>query len=451
MSNILDLIGNTPLLKTNHLDTGICNLFLKLENQNPGGSIKDRIALSMINDAEKKGLIKPGDTLVEATAGNTGLGLALVARVKGYKLILVIPDKMSKEKIIHLRAMGAQVIMTRSDVLKGHVDYYQDRAERIAKETPGSYYINQFENPANPYAHKITTGPEIFDQLKGNVDAIVCGVGSGGTISGLTQFFKEIDHYTEMVLADPKGSVLAEFVKTQKIGQAGSWMVEGIGEDFIPPILDLSSVKKAYTISDKESMDTSRLLLEKEGVFAGSSSGTLVAAALKYCKEQKEPRNVVTFVCDTGNKYLNKFWDDHWYFREGFVSEPGSVSIAQLVKSFTSGGPYPSVDAGTSIYHTFKKMRLAGIDCIVVTENDEFAGIADTNRLIRAIKFGMQAHAPVSYCLAQNWTSVQVNDHVDRIRDILAIGNHPVLFDGEKLLGIVTTNDFLDFWKLQKR
>lgn len=445
----MSLIGNTPLLEVDHLDTGLCRLFLKLENQNPGGSIKDRIALSMINDAEQKGILNEGTTLVEATAGNTGLGLALVARLKGYRLILVIPDKMSMEKITHLRAMGAEVVITRSDVMKGDKDYYQDKAQEIASQIPESIYINQFENQANPLAHETTTGPEILEQLGGKIDAVVCGVGSGGTITGLSRFFAKKNMPVEMILADPKGSVLAEYVKTGQVENAGAWLVEGIGEDFIPPIVDLSRVSKTYTITDQESFETARILLEKEGILAGSSSGTLIAAALRYCREQKTPKNVVSFVCDTGNKYLNKFWDNSWYLREGYAKAPGKVTIGDIVKGNTHGGSYPSVDSGVSIYHTYNQMRLTGIECMVITENDEFAGITDINRLIRAIKHGMLAHAPVSACMAQNWTSVQINDPVERIQNILSIGNHPVLFDGAALLGIISPKDYMDFWRLK--
>src|SRR4051794_18600993 len=205
--NVLQTIGNTPLLRVHNFDTGKCSLYLKLENQNPGGSIKDRIGRSMIEAAEREGKIKPGSTLVEATAGNTGLGLALVASQKGYKLVLVIPDKMSQEKIFHLKALGAEVVMTRSDVLKGHPEYYQDMARRIARER-GGFFVNQFENPANPAAHEASTGPEIWDQMEHTLDAVVCGVGSGGTLTGLGRFFGKVAPHVEMVLADPKGSVL---------------------------------------------------------------------------------------------------------------------------------------------------------------------------------------------------------------------------------------------------
>ncbi len=260
-SNILQMIGHTPLVAVTRLDTGPCRLFLKLENQNPGGSIKDRIGLYLIEAAEREGRLAPGGTLIEATAGNTGLGLALVAAQKGYRLLLVIPDKMSQEKIFHLKAMGAEVVLTRSDVTKGHPEYYRDLAERLARETPNSFLVNQFGNPANPRAHEETTAPEIWEQMDHKVDAAVCGVGTGGTLTGLSRYFARVAPDLEMVLADPAGSVLAEYVKTGKMPQEhGSWLVEGIGGDYVPPVADLSRVRSAYTITDAESFKTCREL-----------------------------------------------------------------------------------------------------------------------------------------------------------------------------------------------
>ena len=311
-NNILDTIGNTPVVKLSRLKTGVSSLYLKLENQNPGGSIKDRTGLNMIVQAEKRGDIHPGQLLVEATAGNTGLGLALTSRMRGYKLLLVIPDKMSREKINHLNALGVETVITRSDVGKGHPEYYQDLAARIAKER-GGYYINQFENPDNPETHYLTTGPEIWEQLEHKVDAVVVGVGSSGTLSGLTKFFKQVSPQTEFILADPKGSVLADYVNLKKLRtDAGSWFVEGIGEDFIPKLADFSLVKKAYEVSDEESFSAARLLLREEGILAGSSTGTLLSAALRYCREQTTPKRVVTLACDSGNKYLSKMFNDNW-------------------------------------------------------------------------------------------------------------------------------------------
>lgn len=321
MSNdILGLIGNTPLVKLQHLDTGPCELFLKLECQNPTGSIKDRIAIEIIDRAEKLHQLQPGGTLIEATAGNTGLGLALVAALKKYRLIVVMPDKMSTEKMAHLRALGAEVIVTRSDVQKGHPEYYQDMAQQLAAKTPNSFYVNQFENPGNPAAHEKTTGPEIWEQMQGRIDAFVVGVGSGGTLSGVGHYLRRQNPAIEIILADPEGSILAHFFRTQQIKEAGSWLVEGIGEDFVPTNCDLSIVSDAITVPDKIAFSAIRELLKKEGILAGTSSGTLLHAALSYCRKQKSAKRVVTLVCDTGNKYLSKAYNRDWLMQHGLLS-----------------------------------------------------------------------------------------------------------------------------------
>src|SRR5215467_1931518 len=333
----LALIGNTPMLELTHFDTGPCRLFVKLENQNPGGSIKDRIGLSMIEAAEHEGRIKPGDTIIEATAGNTGLGLALVGVLKGYHVLLIVPDKMAREKIQHLRALGAEVRITRSDVGKGHPDYYQDKAERLARETD-AFYVNQFANPANPKAHEETTGPEIWEQMEHDVDAVVLGIGSGGTLTGIGRFLRRVAPKVQIVLADPLGSILAPYVRTGELVQAGSWAAEGIGEDFIPPNADLSLVDRAYSVSDKEAVETARALLAKEGILGGSSSGTLLAAALRYCREQTEPKRVVTLVPDSGNKYLSKVYNPTFLAQEGWTHQDRHGTVRDVVINRYSEG-----------------------------------------------------------------------------------------------------------------
>ena len=312
-SNILDMVGNTPLLKINNIDTGICELFVKLENLNPGGSIKDRVGLQMIEDAEKNGSLNTGGTIVECTAGNTGLGLALAAKLKGYKLILVIPDKMSQEKVMHLEAMGVDIVFTRSDVEKGHPEHYQDLAAKIVSETPGSFFSDQFNNPSNPYIHETTTGPEIWNQMDGDIDAFVAGVGTGGTISGVGKFLKSKNPNLKLVVADPIGSVVADAVnKGSYKYENGSWLVEGIGEDHIPGNLNLDIIDEGIYVSDKKAFEMLNKLLQVEGILAGTSCGTLLEAAVEWCKAQKEPKKVVTLICDTGNKYLSKAYNKEW-------------------------------------------------------------------------------------------------------------------------------------------
>ena len=330
-NSVIEMIGNTPILALRTFDTGPCRLLLKLENQNPGGSIKDRIGLSMIEAAERDGQIKPGGTLIEATAGNTGLGLALVAAQKGYKMLVIVPDKMSQEKIFHLRALGAEVMMTRSDVTKGHPDYYQDVAERLSGEMDNSLWVNQFANPANPEAHETGTGPEIWAQTEGRIDAMVCGVGSGGTITGLARFFRQVKPSVEMILADPEGSILAGMVNDGVAGDLSSWLVEGIGEDFVSPNCDIDLISKAYAIPDHESLAAAGELLAREGVLAGSSAGTLLAAALRYCREQTEPKTVVTLIPDSGNKYLSKMYNAHWMADQGFAERLRHGDLRDLI------------------------------------------------------------------------------------------------------------------------
>src|SRR6056297_996453 len=384
--NVLELIGNTPVVRVNHLDTGPCELFVKLESQNPGGSIKDRIGLIMIEEAEKRGDLKPGATLVEGTAGNTGLGLALVAAQKGYRMILVIPDKMSREKISNLKAMGAEVVITRSDVGKGHPEYYQDLAQRIADETPGSYFINQFGNPDNPLAHETMTGPEIWQQMNGDLDAIVIGVGSSGTITGLSRFFAEAAPDLEIVLADPQGSILAEYIATGNVREdGGGWLVEGIGEDFLPSISDFSRVSKAYTISDKESFITARELLKREGLLGGSSTGTLMAAAREYCREQTEPKRVLTLVCDTGNKYLSKVYNDYWMREQGFLDIESHGDLRDLIARPVEKHDAIVVRPDEPLSNAYKRMKLYDVSQLTVLEDGRIVGIIDESDLLLAV------------------------------------------------------------------
>jgi cystathionine beta-synthase len=384
----LEMIGSTPMLELTHFDTGPCRLFVKLESQNPGGSIKDRIGLSMIEAAERDGHLKPGGTIVEATAGNTGLGLAQVGTLKGYRTLLIVPDKMAREKIQHLRALGAEVRITRSDVGKGHPEYYQDLAARIAGEMNNAFYVNQFANPANPDAHEKTTGPEIWEQMEHDVDAVVVGVGSGGTMTGIGRFFRRVNPKTEMVLADPQGSILAHYVRTGKLIEAGSWAIEGIGEDFIPPNADMSLVTSAYSISDKESVEAARALLAKEGILGGSSSGTLLAAALRYCREQTARKRVVTLVPDSGNKYLSKMYNDYWVIEQGLTDRKLQGDLSDLItRRFDSGG---SVTVGPSdtLLIAYNRMRGADVSQLPVVEHDRIVGIIDESDILANVEGG---------------------------------------------------------------
>jgi cystathionine beta-synthase len=444
---VLDLIGNTPLVEITRLETGPCRLFLKLEHQNPGGSIKDRIALSMIEAAEREERIGKGSLLVEATAGNTGLGLALVAAQKGYRLLIVVPDKMSQEKIFHLRAMGAEVVMTRSDVTKGHPDYYQDRAAAIARDTPGAFYVNQFANPANPRAHETGTGPEIWAQMQQQVGAVVAGVGTGGTITGLSRYFASVSPATEMVLADPAGSILADYVNTGRPRQeVGSWLVEGIGEDFIPPVADLSRVKKAYSIPDKEAFETCRTLLMKEGILAGTSSGTLIAAALRYCREQAEPRRVVSFVCDSGNKYLSKVYNDYWMLDHGFIERETYGDLRDLISRRHREHAVATVNADETVNAAYQRMKLYDVSQLPVLREGRIAGIVTEEDILLEV-YGNPRHfnEPVSAAMESKLVTLSPEEPVEKLREIFERGMVAIVVDRGEFLGLITRMDLLNW------
>lgn len=450
---VLGLIGNTPIVEITRFDTGPCRLWVKLESQNPGGSIKDRIALSMIETAERDGRLQPGMTIVEATAGNTGLGLALVAARKGYRLILVVPDKMAREKIMNLKALGAEVRMTRSDVGKGHPEYYQDVAQRIAEET-GAFYVNQFANDSNPLAHETTTGPEIWQQLGGQVDAVVCGVGSGGTLTGLGRFFRKVSPATQMVLADPVGSVLTRYVETGELGQAGSWAVEGVGEDFIPPVADMSLVSKAYSIPDEESFETARRLLIEEGILAGSSSGTLVAAALRYCREQTEPKRVVTLICDSGNKYLSKMFNDYWMLDQGFVRRPQTGTVADLVTRRHDQGGTITVGPDDTLKTAYGRMRAADVSQLPVMEDGRLVGLLDESDLLRIVLEAPEGTPPfarlVRDAMVRNLQTLDAGAPLEALTPIFAADRIAIITEGNRFLGLVTRVDLINHLRLKQ-
>jgi cystathionine beta-synthase len=449
---ILSLIGDTPLVEITQLDTGPCQLFLKLENQNPGGSIKDRIALSMIEAAEAEGNLQPGGTVVEATAGNTGLGLALVAGAKGYRVLLVIPDKMSQEKISHVRALGAEVRITRSDVTRGHPEYYQDVAARLAQEIPGAFYVNQFGNPANPLAHERTTGPEIWEQMRHDVDAIVVGVGSGGTLTGLGRFFNRVKprRGIEMVLADPAGSILYEYVREGKFGEAGNWAVEGIGEDFIPEIADMSLVTEAFQIGDEESFATVRELLRKEGIFGGSSTGTLVAGALRYCREQTKAKRVVSFVPDTGNKYLSKMYDDFWMAEQGFIHRPPHGDLSDLISHRYEAGEVITVGPDDSLLTAFKRMRDSDVSQLpVVDQNGRAMGILDeSDVLVKVHRDPLHFNDPVKSAMTDKLETLSPTAKIKDLLDVFDRGRVAIVMEDDRFLGLVTRSDLLSYLRL---
>jgi cystathionine beta-synthase len=446
MTSILDLIGNTPVIEAQRLDTGAARLFLKLENQNPGGSIKDRVALAMIEAAERERKIQPGSLIVEATAGNTGLGLALVAAQKGYRLLIVVPDKMSQEKIFHLKALGAEVQLTRSDVRKGHPEYYQEMADRLAREK-GGFYVNQFANEANPWAHEHSTGPEIWQQMNQQVDAVVCGVGTGGTITGLSRFFARVSPHTEMVLADPAGSILTPLVKTGKAPpEVGTWVVEGIGEDFVPPVCDLSRVTKAYSIPDKEALLACRELLRKEGVMGGTSTGTLLAAALRYCREQNAPKRVITLVCDSGNKYLSKVYNDFWMLDQGFLERERYGDLRDLISRRHHDHQVATVNADEKVLNAYQRMKLYDISQLPVLEDGRIVGIVDEEDILADVYDNPEHfNEPVTEAMESHVVTVAPDASIGELMEIFKRGMVAIVVEGDEFLGLITRIDLLNW------
>src|SRR5665213_193088 len=451
--DVLSLIGNTPMVATSGFDTGPCRLFLKLENQNPSGSIKDRVGLYMIEAAERDGRIKPGATLIEATAGNTGLGLALVAARKGYRLLLVIPDKMSQEKIFHLKAMGAEVVMTRSDVAKGHPEYYQDKAARIAQETPGSFYINQFTNPANPQAHEETTAPEIWEQMQHQVDAIVCGVGTGGTLTGMSRFFGRTAPEVQIVLADPQGSMLADYVKTGVTHTAPrSWLVEGIGEDFIPDVCDLSRVRQAYTIPDAEAFAACRALLHQEGILAGTSSGTLLAAALRYCREQTTPKRVVSLVCDSGNKYLSKVYNDYWMLDQGFLQRERFGDLRDLIARRHWEKAAVTVNVSETALAAYGRMKLYDMSQLPVMREGQIVGILDEEDvLLKVFEDPQGFNRPVTDIMESHLVTVAPDASLRQLIETFKRGMVAIVVDKGEFLGLITRIDLVNWLRRRSK
>jgi cystathionine beta-synthase len=354
---------------------------------------------------------------------------------------------MSQEKIFHLKALGAEVRLTRSDVTKGHPEYYQDMAARITRETPGAFYANQFGNEANPQAHEDTTGPEIWAQMGQRVDAMVCGVGTGGTITGLSRFFEKVSPQTEMVLADPEGSILAPLIRTGKIpGSVGTWVVEGIGEDFVPPVCDLSRVKKAYSIPDKEALLACRELLHKEGIMAGTSTGTLLAAALRYCRESSGPKLVVSLVCDSGNKYLSKVYNDFWMLDQGFIERRRTGDLRDLISRRHHDRAVATVDADDKVLTAYQRMKLYDVSQLPVLKAGRIVGIVDEEDILAEV-YDNPEHfdEPVTEAMEASIVTVPPSASVAQLMDIFKRGMVAIVVDGEEFLGLITRIDLLNW------
>lgn len=448
LANVLEAIGRTPLIRLNRVIGDIrSSVYVKVEYLNPGGSVKDRIGFAMIEAAERDGLLKTGGTIIEATAGNTGVGLALVAAIKGYRTIFVMPDKMSEDKIALLKAYGAEVVITPTAVPPDSPESYNGVAERLAQEIPGSFRPNQFENLSNPEAHYLTTGPEIWEDSGGKVEVFVAGMGTGGTISGAGRFLKEQNPDLIVVGADPEGSILSG-------DSPKPWKVEGIGEDFIPKTFFRQVVDEMVRVNDKEAFNTARRLAREEGLLVGGSSGTAVAAALKYAQRLTEPKYIVALLPDTGRNYLTKIYSDSWMQQNGFwEGEPAReekvkdiVSRKTRFPSIVSVGPRDLLSKAIALMHT------NDISQVPVIKGAEVLGSLSEASIMKLLHDGVDSNKQtVSEVMGKPLPAIDENVAASEVYRLLLSGNAGVvvLHNGAPA-GVVTRADLIDNWAIRR-
>ncbi|HEV2477281.1 MAG TPA: cystathionine beta-synthase [Candidatus Dormibacteraeota bacterium] len=442
--SILDLVGNTPLVRLHKVTAGVRPTILaKLEELNPGGSVKDRIGLTMVEDAERSGKLRPGGTIIEPTSGNTGHGLAMVAAIKGYKMIFVMPDKMSAEKISLLRAYGAEVVVCPTNVERESPQSYYSVADRLAREIPGAFQPNQYFNPRNPEAHYATTGPEIWEQTEGRIDVFVSGMGTGGTISGVARYLKERKPSVHIVGADPEGSLYS--------GPIAPYKVEGVGEDFMPGTMDIDIVDRIVQVSDKESFMAARRLAREEGILVGGSSGLALYAALVVAREREANDVIVVLFPDTGRNYLSKFFNDEWMRQNGYLARLGAVRISEVLDSHPKGLPQlVTVEAAKSVGEAIDLMQRYGISQLPVVEESNGRGVVGTLQertlLDRVYRDPAVVTTAVSAAMDPPMSQVAVDSSLDDAFEPLLRGEQAVLVvQNEKPIAVITRADLLEF------
>ena len=450
--SVLDTIGWTPLIRLNRVTRGMRTpVYGKAEFFNPGGSVKDRIGLPIIERAEREGRLKPGGTIVEGTSGNTGVGLAIAAALKGYKCIFTMPDKMSQEKVRLLKAFGAEVIVTPTAVAPDHPDNYVMMAKRIAEETPNAILANQFYNDANPDAHYATTGPELWEQTAGRITHFMAAAGTGGTITGVGRYLKERNPKIRIIAGDPHGSILAELWRSKgkhKIDGA-PYKVEGIGQDKLPGTLDLSLIDDFRTVSDRDSFAMARRLTREEGLFVGGSSGLIAHLALQVAREIDDPDAfVVTFLCDTGERYLSKLFNDEW-MRENQLLEPDRITLGDLLDEKGDGAPATLVSAapGQLVRQALGLMRLHDVSQLPVLDEGQCVGSVTEYALTqRGLESSRFLDATVGEIMDEPFPVVDASQSVDAITKLLSKTSPALLVrEGGRLAGIVTRSDVLQF------
>jgi cystathionine beta-synthase len=448
INSILETVGNTPLIKMSRVTRGLnATVLAKVEFFNPGGSVKDRIALTMIEAAEKEGRLKPGGTIVEATSGNTGAGLALIAALKGYKAVFTMPDKMSMEKVRHLKALGADVIVTPTAVSPDSPESYYSVAKKTVKDTPNSILANQYFNPMNPEAHYLSTGPEIWKQTDGKIDCFVCGMGTGGTISGVGKYLKEQNPKVKIVGADPVGSILKDFFYTRKMSEAKPYKVEGVGEDIIPGTLNFDYIDEVIQVTDKESFNAARRIAREEGIFVGGSCGMAAHAALEAAKKLPKDKIVVVLFPDSGYKYLSTFYSDDWMEENRFFDFE-KLSLYTVLESKRGELPPLVVVAPTDNVHTaLNKMKEYNIGQIPVIENEKSVGSLEEGTLMGLVlEDNSLLEVSVKKIMEKSFPVVDSKSSIETVKHSLAKRIAAVLVqENDRIVGIITKSDLLEF------
>ncbi len=445
-NNILELIGNTPLVKSHRLAAHVkANIYYKVEYLNPGSSVKDRPALQIVLDAEESGALQPGGTIVEATSGNTGMGLALAAAIKGYKCIFVMPDKMSAEKIESLRAFGARVVVCPTAVEPDDPRSYYSVAQRLAEETPGGFLANQYNNPSNPKGHYLSTGPEIWEQTNGEVDAVVMGAGTGGTVTGIGRYLKEKNPDIQIVAVDPLGSIYYDYFKTGKITEASTYLVEGFGEDIIPGTMDFSVVDEVVRVDDRECFLTTRRLVREEGIYTGGSAGGAVAGAIKYAERMDKEMNIVVILPDSASRYLSKIFNDDWMRENGFLQEDwGEDVVADLLATKGQTTVY-TANLGDSVSEVIELMKSHGISQLPVLDAGRVVGIINETDVLDHLLGEGAGEDAIDDLVETHFAIVEPGNRISIIGQFFKQNKIVIVVDGNRLAGIITKIDFIDY------
>ncbi len=448
--NVLSLIGNTPLVRINNITKKLgikAQIYAKLESLNPGYSVKDRIGISMINDAEEKGILKKGGTLIEATSGNTGIGMALVAATRGYKCIFVMTDKVSVEKRRYLKALGSDVVICSAAAKYGSNDHYVATAKRIASETPNSFYPDQYNHPANPLAHYRTTGPEIWNDTDGRITHFVASIGTGGTISGTARYLKEKNPKIKVIGADPYGSIFKQYKDTGHVPEATPYLVEGIGQNIVVGNADMKVVDEVINITDRESFEMSRQLGKQEGIFCGGSTGTIFAGALQVAKDLDENALIVFIVCDTGEHYLSKHHSDEW-MKEKLMLEPQKVTASLIAETKSQNSPQKlvSVSPTETVEEALRLMNSHGVTQIPVLENYKSVGsLRESHVLAKLLANRDLMQARVSEVMDASFPVVDVETSLEKLKSRLQKSPAVLVEDFKRITGIITRSDVLEF------